>query len=444
MAYVEQDRVLRIVDYRNLGSEELGSVYESLLELHPAMNADAKVFELMTLSGNERRTSGSYYTPDSLVQFLVDSAVTRPVVEERLRGKKGLDAEKAVLQIKVCDPACGSGHFLIAAAHRLARHLARIRTGEAEPGPEEYQHALRDVISRCIYGVDLNPMAVELCKVSLWMEAIERGQPLSFLDHHIKCGNSLLGTTPALVSGGIPDDAFKAIEGDVRAVANGLKSRNRRERQDIEQGQGDLFSADTSFANVAQSIAELNLSAENSIAEVHAKQDSYEQSLARDDFQNASLLADTWCSSFLWAKDESDIALRCPTSRSIQDLEQNPDSLDSAAKGEVRRLSEQYSFFHWHIAFPDVFNSELCRGFDIVLGNPPWERFKIQEQEWFASRRPDIANARNAAQRRRMIRSLEEENPSLLAEYLCARRVAEGHSHIVRNSGLFPCVVEET
>ncbi len=97
---------------------------------------------------------------------------------------------------KVCDPACGSGHFLIAAAHRLARHLARIRTGESEPGPNDYQHALRDVIGRCIYGVDINPMAVELCKVSLWMEAIEAGKPLSFLDQHILCGNSLLGTTP--------------------------------------------------------------------------------------------------------------------------------------------------------------------------------------------------------------------------------------------------------
>ena len=176
-------------------------VYESLLELHPVMDVEGKSFDLMTAAGNERKTTGSYYTPDSLVQCLLDSALD-PVVEDRLKGKKGEEAEKAILDIKVCDPASGSGHFLIAAAHRLARHLARARTGEAEPSPEDYQHALRDVIGRCLYGVDINPMAVELCKVSLWMEAIEPGKPLSFLDHHIQCGNSLLGTTPALLGQG--------------------------------------------------------------------------------------------------------------------------------------------------------------------------------------------------------------------------------------------------
>lgn len=202
LAYVEQGRVLRMVDYRNLGSEELGSVYESLLELHPVMDVGGKSFNLMTAAGNERKTTGSYYTPDSLVQCLLDSALD-PVVEDRLKGKKGEEAEKALLDIKVCDPASGSGHFLIAAAHRLARHLARVRTGDAEPSPDDYQHALRDVIGRCLYGVDINPMAVELCKVSLWMEAIEQGKPLSFLDHHIQCGNSLLGTTPTLLAKGI-------------------------------------------------------------------------------------------------------------------------------------------------------------------------------------------------------------------------------------------------
>src|SRR5690606_8636692 len=114
LAYVEQDRVLRTVDYRNLGSEELGSVYESLLELHPAMDVAGKSFSLQTAAGNERKTTGSYYTPDSLVQCLLDSALD-PVVAERLKGKKGEEAEKAILEIKVCDPASGSGHFLIAA-----------------------------------------------------------------------------------------------------------------------------------------------------------------------------------------------------------------------------------------------------------------------------------------------------------------------------------------
>ena len=195
LAFTRQGKVLRPVDYKNLGAEELGGVYESLLALTPQISADGARFTFAEFAGNERKTSGSYYTPDSLVQCLLDSALD-PVVEEAIKGKTGAEAEKAILALKVCDPAVGSGHFLVGAAHRLARHLARVRAlaqGESEPSPLLYQHALRDVIGRCLYGVDINPMAVELCRVSLWLEALEPGKPLSFLDHHIRVGNSLLG-----------------------------------------------------------------------------------------------------------------------------------------------------------------------------------------------------------------------------------------------------------
>ena len=172
--------MLRPVDYKNLGAEELGGVYESLLALTPQISADGARFTFAEFAGNERKTSGSYYTPDSLVQCLLDSALD-PVVEEAIKGKTGAEAEKAILALKVCDPAVGSGHFLVGAAHRLARHLARVRAlaqGESEPSPLLYQHALRDVIGRCLYGVDINPMAAELCQVSLWLEALEPGKPL--------------------------------------------------------------------------------------------------------------------------------------------------------------------------------------------------------------------------------------------------------------------------
>src|SRR6266567_4163070 len=158
----------------------------------------------------ERERYSAYYSTTSLINCLLDSALD-PVLDE---AEKQPDAETAILNLKVCDPACGSGHFLIAAAHRIARRLAAIRTGDEEPAPEARRKALRDVAGRCIYGVDLNPMAVELCKVSLWMEAIEPGKPLSFLEQHIQCGNSLLGATPALLAKGIPDSAFEPIEGD--------------------------------------------------------------------------------------------------------------------------------------------------------------------------------------------------------------------------------------
>jgi type I restriction-modification system DNA methylase subunit len=232
--------VLRPVDYRNLGAEELGGVYESLLALTPQISADGARFTFAEFAGNERKTSGSYYTPDSLVQCLLDSALD-PVVDEAIKGKSGGAAEKAILALKVCDTAVGSGHFLVGAAHRLARHLARVRAlaqGESEPSPLLYQHALRDVIGRCLYGVDVNPMAAELCRVSLWLEALEPGKPLSFLDHHIRVGNSLLGATPELIAAGLPDGAFTAIEGDDKKTCTLLKKRNHEE----QKGQDSFFS----------------------------------------------------------------------------------------------------------------------------------------------------------------------------------------------------------
>ncbi len=149
--------------------------------------------------------------------------------------------EAAILKLKVVDPACGSGHFLIAAAHRIAKRLAAVRTGEEEPPPEAQRKAIRDVIGHCIYGVDVNPMAVELCKVSLWMEALEPGKPLSFLEHRIQSGNSLLGATPALLAQGIPDEAFTPIEGDDKEICKEFKRINREERNK----QMRLFAATT-------------------------------------------------------------------------------------------------------------------------------------------------------------------------------------------------------
>lgn len=234
VAFVQDRNVRRAVDYRNLGAEELGSVYESLLELHPLVNADAGIFELRTAAGHERKTTGSYYTPDSLVQCLLDSAL-EPVMADAIRGKKDQEAVEAILNLKVCDPAVGSGHFLIAAAHRMAKKVAALSTGEEEPAPAAVRVALRDVIGHCLYGVDVNPMAAELCRVSLWMEALVPGKPLTFLDHHIQVGNSLLGATPELIAKGIPDEAFTAIEGDDKKACSVLRKRNKEEKNGINR-----------------------------------------------------------------------------------------------------------------------------------------------------------------------------------------------------------------
>jgi hypothetical protein len=450
LAYVEQDGILRSVDYRNLGSEELGSVYESLLELHPDIEIDAQRFSLATAAGNQRKTSGSYYTPDSLVQCLLDSALD-PVVEDRIKGKKGADAEAAILGLTVCDPACGSGHFLIAAAHRLARHVARIRTGESEPSPDDHQTALRDVISRCIYGVDLNPMAVELCKVSLWMEAIEPGKPLSFLDHHIKCGNSLLGVTPRLLREGIPEDAFKAIEGDDKDVVKDLKKRHKQELKDRTGGvQSYLFTPYLKLGNLGEEFVRVTTDPSDTAADVARKASLYADLVGRADYLNAKLLADTWCSAFVWKKDKTDLGKACPTERDFRECETNPHSLLPHVRTEVARLAGDYSFFHWHLAFPEVFalpaegkqpeNEQMGwdGGFDVMLGNPPWEHIELKEKEWFADRDDAIANARTGAVRKRLIEELATANPTLHNAYTTAKSALDAARHFISASNRFP------
>lgn len=466
LAFTRQGKVLRPVDYKNLGAEELGGVYESLLALTPQISADGARFSFAEFAGNERKTSGSYYTPDSLVQCLLDSALD-PVVEEAIKGKTGAEAEAAILALKVCDPAVGSGHFLVGAAHRLARHLARVRAvaeGEGEPSPLLYQQAVRDVIGRCLYGVDINPMSAELCRVSLWLEALEPGKPLSFLDHHIRVGNSLLGTTPALLAKGIPDEAFTPIEGDDKEICKQLKRRNKDERK----GQQFLFDAAgrpwEKLGNVATALMSLDAVDDSTLEGVAQKQQRWEELVRSGSYLSGRLLADAWCAAFVWIKrppsaDNSPLAIHHSQPAGFDDaitegwfrrIEQNPHCLPPWMRDEIMRLADQYQFFHWHLAFPDVFrvpgpdeNPENAQagwsgGFEIVLGNPPWERLKLQEQEFFAQRDSVVASAPNAATRKRAIAALGDTNPSLLQEFEGAMRRAEGESHLLRDSGRYP------
>ena len=449
LAFTIDGKTRRTVDYKNLGSEELGSVYESLLELHPELNTTAGTFELRTAAGNQRKTTGSYYTPASLVACLLDSALD-PVLAEAANQP---NAEASILKLKVCDPACGSGHFLIAAAHRIAKKLAAVRTGDEEPAPEDVRKALRDVIGHCIYGVDINPDAVELCKVALWMEALVPGKPLSFLDHHIHCGNSLLGTTPALLKRGIPDSAFEPIEGDDKSACRDYRKQNKDERTGGLM-MFDLFAKSEiiRLSNVRPALARIESLGDDSIESIHAKEQAYRELKESTPYEFARQLADAWCAAFVIPKVivpplQPRITL---TESTFRKLENNPNVVPREVKVEIARLAASYGFFHWHLAFPNAFQAKAYSeigeeevlgwdgGFDVVLGNPPWERIKIQEQEWFAQRRPDIAKAANAAARRKMIAQLAEEDPALHQAFQDDRRVAEGESHIARNSGRFP------
>ena len=486
LAFIRQGRVLRPVDYRNLGAEELGGVYESLLALTPQLGSDGARFTFAEFAGNVRKTSGSYYTPDALVQCLLDTALD-PVVEAAIRGKAGAEAERAILDLKVCDPAVGSGHFLVGAAHRLARHLARVRAhsaGDSEPSPLLHQHALRDVIGRCLYGVDRNPMAAELCRVSLWLEALEPGKPLSFLDHHIRVGNSLLGATPELVEAGLPDEAFKPIQGDDTKVCSGLKRKNQVEREDVQQVM-DLMVAEPrpEYGSIASLSRDIDESPDDTLDDVRRKEARFRRLIVSPRYRQKQRAADAWCAAFVWPKRAGDDPALCITTRTVRRLQadldsgagfgsaagldldpgRNPDpnagtgldpessigmgrgprtGLDSGADAlspaqhrEVERLARRYRFFHWDLAFPEVFENG---GFDCVLGNPPWERVKLQEKEWFSERKPEVADAPTAAARKRMIQALKTDDFPLYRRFLDDLRESEGWSHLMRNTGRYP------
>ncbi len=395
LAFTRQGKVLRPVDYKNLGAEELGGVYESLLALTPQISADGARFSFAEFAGNERRTSGSYYTADSLVQCLLDSALD-PLVEEAIKGKSDVEAEKVILALKVCDPAVGSGHFLVGAAHRLARHLARVRAlrqGESEPSPLLYQHALRDVIGRCLYGVDINPMAAELCRVSLWLEALEPGKPLSFLDHHIRVGNSLLGATPELIAAGLPDDAFKPIEGDNNEACAVLRKRNKTERAGL--GPAFVQQDAESQARLQQAAAGLEELPDSRPEDIRAKELAFRRHEETHEYRHKKRLADVWCAAFVIRKQFPPLAHdpRYPspepaglTQRHLLDVAAGR-SLPADLAAEVQRLFGQYQFFHWHLAFPEVIAKG---GFDCVLGNPPWDNLSPDVKEFFSSYDPQV------------------------------------------------------
>ena len=433
LAWLREPAGLARVNWRDMGPDELGYVYESLLELVPQITGDGRSFTFADADesrGHERKTTGSYYTPDELVQLLLASALD-PVIERTVDAHPA-DAVSALLELAIVDPACGSGHFLLAAARRLADRIARIRA-EGTPTPDEYQRSLRDVVRRCIYGVELNPLAVEICKVGLWMESIDPGLPLTFLESHIRCGNSLIGTSRALMGDQVPDAAWVALEGDDRKLTRSLKRRNR----DENAGQRSLpFETRSEIASLEDAMRAVEQTPDTDPGALAEKQRSWKALLASEDYEHEKLVADAWCAAFLWPKVEPGaVAEAAPTTgtwRAFRDREVPPSPV---LVETTRRMAEEFGLFHWELAFPRIF---ARGGFDVVLGNPPWERVKLQEQEFFAKREPSIATARNAAERKRLIAALPATNPELWKDWTTATRIAQGMSLFVRQSGRYP------
>ena len=422
----------RRVRFSALDVEELGSVYESLLDLHPAIDLDTRSFDL--LAGSERKSTGSYYTPDPLVQELAKSALD-PVIEARLSAAPTAEAkEKALLSLRVLDPAAGSGHFLLGAARRIALALAQLRTGELEPAPSIRRSALRDVVRHCLYAVDKNPLAVDLAEVALWVESQTPGAPLSFLDHRIRRGDSLLGVFDlAVLANGIPDEAYAPLAGDEKDVARALAKKNRAERGGGAQLGLWSHELGARVASLARGLERVAAMPEGSLEEVRAKRTAFADWARSAERARLSLACDLWCAAFFLPK-RKDLEAVVPSTRHLAELlERGERALPPQLVAEVREVAETVGFFHWPLEFPDVMASG---GFDVVLGNPPWKVSQLKEEEFFARNAPEIARL-SGATRKKAIQHLDETDSALARSYRNALRFVHATNELVRSSERF-------
>ena len=473
------------INYRDLSVQQLGSIYERLLE-HEIIREDGEVQIRPNMFA--RKGSGSYYTPDDLVSLILDETLL-PLVsrateafrtqaqalgkQSENRNRRGsltrLDPALKLLELKVCDPAMGSGHFLVSLVDKMADHVidamaeaeVMVDWGDYNSPLAERIEAIRNVIldnaerggwtvnenqlddrhiirrmvlKRCVYGVDKNPMAVELAKVALWLHTFTVGAPLSFLDHHLRTGDSLFGSW---VKAGVE----KVSSYGSPLVLHGpiTKALQSASQMQIVEGLTDA-----------------------EIAEAHRSQDIFDQITEMTAPLNALL-------SFIHALDWMDVRskerkrllhnffdeqfgnpvellLGGAEPRVRAGTDQKAAAADTNALrellNEARTLIAEERFLHWQVAFPGVWsdweNDDLTGGFDAIVGNPPWDRMKLQQVEWFAARRRDIAIAPRAADRTRMINGLAEARDPLFADYIKASERAERAARLARTCGDYP------
>jgi hypothetical protein len=435
LGFIRKDGVTHRINWRDLKTEELGSVYEGLLEIRPSLTASGQ-FQLGTgAKGNDRKTSGSYYTPDSLVECLLDSALDPVLERAEANGTTPEEKVAAILDLKVIDPACGSGHFLLGAARRMADRVARLRNEDA--GKEDTQAALRDVVSRCIHGVDRNPMAVELAKVALWIESVSPGQPLGFLDANIRCGDALLGVFDlAVLEDGIPDEAYKPLTGDSKDAAKFYLKANR----DAKKGQGTFDFAGGGGVMPAKPIAaglgRIKSMPEDTVAQVEKKRQAFEAWKADPARYATEVACDLYIAAFLMPKTEvpaSHLRPMVPTTADVR-LKLSGGSVYGLLEGAAMDVAKAASALHWPLEFPDVMVTK--GGFDVVLGNPPWEVVQLGEEEYFQSRAPEIAELKGAT-RKKAIAELQQERPELFAEFARDKRHFEAINEFARSGGRF-------
>lgn len=443
LGWFRADGGLSRVNYRDMGPEELGSVYESLLELVPDLQgltspATARLAFVgddetdTSTKGNTRKLTGSYYTPDSLVQELIKSAL-EPVIAQTVKANPEQPVQ-ALLALTVCDPACGSGHFLLSAARRLADEVALHRAAAEREGgaptPADYRHALRDVVSHCIFGVDKNPMAVQLAKTALWLEAYSPDRPLSFVDHHLRVGDALLGVLdPKVLEDGIPDEAYTALSGDDKTVASALKKQNKADLKSWRQITGGDLLTQPGLTAQAVSVETLEDDTPEHLA---AKRQAWSMAQAEAQRSTFARLADAYVAAFL-APKLAGAGDTVPLSGYLWSV-----LSDHAPKAEVedaaQALCRQHSVFHWWLAFPQV---AAKGGFSVMLGNPPWEQLQLSEEEFFSSRAPSVA-ALAGDKRKKAIAELERTAPWLWEQFNATKRQNEAANLFFRTGGRFP------
>lgn len=431
------------VNWRDMETEELGSVYESLLELTPMASADTRTFTFAEgdeTRGNARKVSGSYYTPDSLVQALLDETLD-PLIEETVAGKDDATAIEALLNLRIIDPACGSGHFLLAAARRLASRIARL-SSPGTPSEADYRHWMREVARRSLFGVDRNPMAIELAKVALWIETVEPGKPLSFLDAHLKCGDSLLGVYDLkALEIGIPDDAYKPLTGDDKAAAAAWRKLNKQARE------RDDKTIELAFTKVSGDIAgaaqKIEAQDEDELAGVEAKRKAFEALLEGQSYWRVKTACDLYVAAFLLPKltvpkpEQGEKGVTVPTTSAVRDKLSGMLAVSNLESIAIQAAAAARAF-HWPLEFPQVFFPAAGRkaGFDLALGNPPWEVNQLSEEEYFAAKAPDVAQLKGKA-RKDAIRSLETSQPQIWHAYQIDKRNFETSNEFFRASDRF-------
>ena len=347
----------RRISYHDLGVEQLGSVYERVLEYEPQAHGKSAA---LTRTSTRRKSTGSFYTPRALTEFLVRRTLA-PLVE-----RKSVDQ---ILSLRIVDPAMGSGAFLVAACRFLADCCAQamLRDGEwrdADATPAGRATLRRNVAERCLYGVDLNPTAVQLARLSMWLTTLAADRPLTFLDHHLAVGNSLIGARLA-------DLSRPAATGRSRGTATPLPLL-------------DDVIADEVADSVLPMRLRLAMQPSDSLEAVKDKERGLAL-IAKPDGAIAkwTAAADAWCAAGLWPDGAAPSAglVREWIAAAIDAKTTLPDAQLRASMKRARDVASAHGVFHWELAFPEVFldangHPAPSGGFDAVIGNPPWEMLR--------------------------------------------------------------------